>query len=773
MSRPPAVLLLSPGILKWTDTDFGLPHLVSLGSWVQARTGVRVEILDLGYEAGDHHALAQTLRELGPFLLIGISCYSSYDYLRVMSLARFVRGLFPDVPLVTGGYHASACPGDLAFPGSPFDAVVVGEGELPLGEMVEGLLGGQRLTDFLPGPIVGPRNVAELDELPPQRWELLSRYWPRAHEIGRKLQVVLARGCPYHCTFCMERAKTDYSWRAWSEERALDELERLASHTDLSRWVVNIADPLFGFKRRWRRGVLSGIVARGLAPRQFWTLTRSDDLDEEDVALLARARFSIGIGLESGSPTMLALMNKTRDAGRYLDAIGRLARLSRDHGLTWATNVIVGHPGETPETLRETRAFLGELFTSAKETCGWLSIDPFRLYPGSMVHESMGELEAAHGARFHHPGWWRSWYDGPFRAEHVDPSAALSYEDRVTAMFAAYGPLVGEIAGRFRGQGRSIDRVFERSMAEQVRQMEPAARDDLLARAARARAAQARAAEARPGAVPASAREAAGGGARPDTPSLDAVVTGPALATPLGLQVRDPRVRLREQAIRRLLERGVLREEALLEALLTVAPEPFLGDEDAAAMLRDAPPLPAREGEAARCLGITATALALGALEAGTGDRVGDLAAGAGWVAAILATLVGATGSVVAATTEGLLGRRRLAGRLAAFPQVRVVTADPTVGPGGAPGSHDALYLGAALPRLPRPLAASVRDGGRIVTWLGPRFRPQDLVLAVRRGATTSERPLVRLQVPVVAGAEGWLRDVRPAPQPGEPGARP
>lgn len=729
----PAVLLLSPGILKWTDADFGLPHLVSLGSWVQARTGVRVEILDLGYEAGDHHALARTLAELGPFLLIGISCYSSYDYLRVMTLARFVRGLYPDVPLVTGGYHASACPGDLAFPGSPFDAVVVGEGERPLGEMVEGLLGGRRLDAILPGPIVGPQNVADLDDLPPQRWELLSRYWPRAHDIGRKLQVVLSRGCPYHCTFCMERAKTDYTWRAWSEERALDELSRLASHTDLSRWVVNVADPLFGFKRRWRREVLAGIAARGLVPKQFWTLTRSEDLDEEDIALLARARFAIGIGLESGSPSMLALMNKTRDSGRYLDAILRLARLSRDHGLTWATNVIVGHPGETPETMAESRRFLGELFTSAKETCGWLSVDPFRLYPGSMVHESMGALEERHGARFHHPGWWRSWYDGPFRAEHIDPSAALGYEQRVTAMFEAYGPLVREIAGRFRGQGRAVDRVFERSMAEQVRQMAPAARDDLLARARRA-------------------------------PS-DAGAAAPIVATPLGIQVRDPRVRLREQAIRRLLERGVLREEALLEALLTVAPEPFLGDLDAAAMLADTPPAPAREGEAPRCLGLTATALALGALEAGTGDRVVDLAAGAGYAAALLATLVGPTGSVVAATTDGLLGRRRLVGRLAGFPQVRVVHADPTVGPGGR---HDAALLGGALPTLPRPVAALVRDGGRVVTWLGPRFRPQDLVVAVRRGDAMPERTLARLRVPAIAGAEGWVRE--PRQHPGEAG---
>jgi len=35
-------------------------------------------------------------------------------------------------------------------------------------------------------------------------------------------------------------------------QRAVDELKRLATFTDLSQWVINLADPLFGFRRRNR-----------------------------------------------------------------------------------------------------------------------------------------------------------------------------------------------------------------------------------------------------------------------------------------------------------------------------------------------------------------------------------------------------------------------------------------------------------------------------------------------------------------------------------------
>ena len=708
--KTPGVLLISPGIIKWTDMDFGLPHLVSVGGYLQAHLGVRVELLDLNYEGGDHVQLRRTLEELGPFLLIGVSCYSSFDYLRVLTLGRYLRGLYPDTPLVTGGYHASALPGDLAFDGSPFDAVVVGEGELPMKAMVETLLGGGRLDRR----VFGPQNVADLDTLPPYQWQLLDRYWPRATDIGKKLQVVLSRGCPYHCTFCMERAKTEYSWRAYSSGRAVEELRRLASFTDLSRWVVNIADPLFGFKRSWRREVLGGILERGLRPRQYWTLTRSDDLDAEDVSLLARARFSIGIGLESGSPRMLEIMQKGNRPERYLEAIQRLATLSREHGLTWATNIIVGHPGETMETMRETRDFLGRLFTSAKDTCGWLSIDPFRLYPGALVHAQMAAWSARHGTRFHHPEWWKSWYDGPFRAQHVDPSTELDYAARVRFMHEAYAPLAAEIAARFRGQGRSVDRVFEKSLAEQQKQLSPEVMADHLRRGERA---------------------------RHDGPSAVAAV----VRVPLGLQVREPLVRLREEAVRRLLETGVLRTEALIEALLCTAPERWLDAAGAEALLRET-----------TSPGLRVLAMALEALEPGLGDRVLVLGAEGGYVPAVLAALVGGAGRVVGVHPASWLGSLRLGKALAELAQVTVTRGDPTAPPSGEAPFDRLLVLG-ALPRFVAPLRAALTEEGRAVAFLGPRFRAQDLALLVRHGDAVAERVIARVTVPVLAGTHGWV----------------
>jgi radical SAM superfamily enzyme YgiQ (UPF0313 family)/protein-L-isoaspartate O-methyltransferase len=728
MTVAPGVLLISPGIIKWTDMDFGLPHLVSMGGYLRRELGVRVELLDLNYEGGDHRHLQQTIESLGPHLVIGLSCYSSFDYMRVMALARFVKRCFPGVPLVTGGYHASALPGDVVFDGSPFDAVVVGEGERPMRELVETLLGGQPLAKR----IYGPDQIEELDTLPPYAWDLLHRYWPRARDIGRKFQIYLARGCPYHCTFCMERAKSGYKWRAYSSARAVDELRRLARVTDLSHWVVNIADPLFGFRRRWRREVLEGIIEHQLFPRQYWTLTRSDDLDEEDVSLLARARFAIGIGLESGSPQMLTLMQKGNKTDAYLGAIERLARLSRDHGLNWATNVIVGHPGETLATMRQTRDFLSALFTSAKETCGWLSIDPFRLYPGAQVHEAMKTYGQLYGTRFYHPEWWKSWYDGSFMAEHLDASTEVDFETRVRFMYEAYGPLMQEIQRRFRGQGRSVDRVFARSLHEQARQMSPAMRDQLLQRGARAK--QRLAALGHDGA----------------TPVLD---------VPIGLQVKDPWVRAREQAVRRLLHDGVLRTADLVEALLQVGPEAFMAEEDARAVLGERRFDERPEGELWPSLEMRVIAIGLEALEPALRDRVAVLCERSGYLAAVLSRLVGEQGQVLLMRHEEPEGMPVEAGAsLAALGNVEVRAADL-----GQPlrleGVFDGVWIGAAIPRVPSRLVEHLHEGGgRAIAFIGPRFRPQDFVSLTRHGSELVERRVARLRVPVLAGAGGWLR---------------
>ena len=200
------------------------------------------------------------------------------------------------------------------------------------------------------------------------------------------------------------------------------------------------------------------------------------------------------------------------------------------------------------------------------------------------------------------------------------------------------------------------------------------------------------------------------------------------LRHPLGLQVRDPRVRRREEAVRRLLEEGVLRGDELPEALLQISPEDFLSEAEVADWLADRV-AEAPEGTAAPHLGLRTTSLALAALDVQAGQRACDLLATRGHVAALLAALVGPTGSVVAVCPGPWRTRRAL--------------------------------LGAALPRSPEHLRDAITAGGRLVAIVGPRFRAQDLLCFTRADATLRERLVARVRAPVLAGPGGWLQRPR------------
>ncbi len=60
------------------------------------------------------------------------------------------------------------------------------------------------------------------------------------------------------------------------------------------------------------------------------------------------------LGIESGSPTILKNMNKAATIEKYAQGIGWL----RQYGITTFGSFIIGFPGETEETVRETIDFI-------------------------------------------------------------------------------------------------------------------------------------------------------------------------------------------------------------------------------------------------------------------------------------------------------------------------------------------------------------------------------------------------------------------------------
>jgi radical SAM superfamily enzyme YgiQ (UPF0313 family) len=153
---------------------------------------------------------------------------------QTIAIAQVVKAADPRTFVVVGGHHPSLNPSDLKHPA--VDAIVVGEGEFTLRELVDclavkgdpsavlGLVLNRHSAQFFTGPRPLLRN---LDQLPlPER--LLTRAQREQYYLimtSPIASVETARGCPYRCSFCSVWRFYQGRVRFKSPPRVLAELE--------------------------------------------------------------------------------------------------------------------------------------------------------------------------------------------------------------------------------------------------------------------------------------------------------------------------------------------------------------------------------------------------------------------------------------------------------------------------------------------------------------------------------------------------------------------
>jgi len=129
------------------------------------------------------------------------------------------------------------------------------------------------------------------------------------------------------------------------------------------------------------------------------------------------------------------------------------------------------------------------------------------------------------------------------------------------------------------------------------------------------------------------------------------------------------------------------------------------------------------------------------------GETVLEVGTGSGYQAAVLAEIAARvyTIEIVAALAEE--ARARLA-------RLRYVTVEVRAGDGylGWPekAPFDAIMVTAAAPRIPEPLKAQLRDGGRLILPVGDES--QELIVVTRRGAAFEERRVLPVRFVPMTG---------------------
>jgi anaerobic magnesium-protoporphyrin IX monomethyl ester cyclase len=345
------------------------------------------------------------------------------------------------------------------------DAVVHGEGEQTLVELVQALRGGtsdalsqiagisfrceDEIVTTSPRPLLN-----DLDALPMPAYDLLPvhRYGARSRNHPHLAAIELGRGCAGTCDFCvlwrqMGRfvgGRVVPHLRVKSAERLLEEIRLLVHRYD--RRYLGWVDPCFNAHPEVPGQLAERLLREGLCVGQSaWVRTDALIRDTNSGALEHCVRAGLNevyLGIERPDAAGLAALHKSSNGDHAREAMRILQK--RFPEVLAVGSFIYGLPGDTPASIRAIHRQAVELqldqfffipLTPLPGTSGWDpdSWDPtgqfFRrldFLPGSKLHATHPSLERAmvrsllfHWSPQRLAGYWRRLFRGDARKRRV------------------------------------------------------------------------------------------------------------------------------------------------------------------------------------------------------------------------------------------------------------------------------------------------------------------------------------------------------------------
>ncbi len=373
------ILFVFPNILKYENISFGIGHL---SSYLQV-AGHETDLVDFTYGLSVRKAL-EYVRRARPDV-VGFSVTTG-DFRFSCELAAKIKR-FTNVPIVFGGVHPTIMP-EQTIRQEAVDIVCIGEGEEALLELVQGLERGSiplnvRNLWVKTGDGTVVKNdvrplFADLDRLPPVDLELF-RYEKLLPLRAYEGQVMVGRGCPYQCTYCVNpvlqdiyRSKGPFV-RFRGVDHILDEIRRIVATYTIKAFYF--CDDVFVLKKSWLENFCSCYLKEIGLP--FRCQARPEMISGSVCRLLREAGcFNIQMGIEAGNEHIRNEILKRRHGNeKIIEAI----RTIKQHGMTVYVYNMVGLPGETGREIDETIALNRQVNPDFMQT----SI--FQPYPGTVL----------------------------------------------------------------------------------------------------------------------------------------------------------------------------------------------------------------------------------------------------------------------------------------------------------------------------------------------------------------------------------------------------
>ncbi len=379
--------LYSPG-----DIPFGISFVAT----VLKEAGHTVKLVVITPTTPLREKFEDLINDFNPSLFCLTAVSSQIPIIK--QVGETIRQIDPSIFIVLGGAHTTLNPAEVIN----YDfahGVCLGEGEDAAVELARQLESGQKPENIAnlwiksqdSGQIerndVRPfRN--DLDNLPfidREMWEPFI-----SNKKGKIYTVLAGRGCPNRCTYCSNHALARISSgkyvRFRSPDNIIQEIKQLVE-SDPNVEILFLETETLGANLKYTYHLMERLAEFNRLlkkPLKFGTnvaLTTQIKDNRELLQAFKDANLDFfRIGLESGSERIRReVLNRPR---YYNKDLIEFCRLSREFGVKYTINILIGLPGETQADFQETI----DVSRECRPTFG-LSPNIFFPYPGTKLHD--------------------------------------------------------------------------------------------------------------------------------------------------------------------------------------------------------------------------------------------------------------------------------------------------------------------------------------------------------------------------------------------------
>ncbi len=350
--------------------------------------GAEVQIWDFIVQKYDPQKLKDMVSRFKPNI-VGATAVTM-NFLIAQEMLSIVKECDRSIITMMGGPHVSFDIKNTLKQYPHIDLIIFGEGEETLKQIIPNIyhrqtwsqIKGIAYTDQDGDITITPKRplIPDLAHLPlPARHLLpLSKYLA----LGFPVSITTSRGCPNQCIFCQGRRLLGLKPRYRPIQSVVKEIEYLIS---LGFYRINFADDFFTSKKQRVIELCKEIERKDI--RFSWSaFARVDSVDTELLLAMKRSGCdTISFGVESGNEEMLKRIKKRIK----IPQVKKAAKMCVDTGMRCLVSFIVGLPGESWETLEDTKRLAEELEKIGIEY-GYHFLAPF---PGTTIREKIDEYD--------------------------------------------------------------------------------------------------------------------------------------------------------------------------------------------------------------------------------------------------------------------------------------------------------------------------------------------------------------------------------------------